>query len=453
MFPDTPVRIYPIITLYCTVVVPSSVGPLTREGVFDVGHCSRTLALNSQLAYVSLRSYGTTLDKPQHLHFTLHASLHFLIILSLSLLRFPYVCTVSTYRSIQSKMPFTKIRVMSTALLVVFAMNMLIVTCQAAPLIETERVEEYHKRNYTYPYTSFTPDTPGMHKLMEKRFRQIEQIPERGARYEGFIQTINAAVLAPNFTETGWGLTRAPEDLMVALRKGIREGVATARPEHPVEVIEGDTPLFIDRPDLTRRVLEELKPLHEAWAGVELTPHRAYGFRLYRNQSNLLMHVDKMETHVISCILHIDSSDDADPWPILIEDYEGNTHEVVLKSGEMLFYESSKCFHGRPSRFNGEWYSSIFVHYYPKLWWDKVDHKLEAHYAVPPSWSDEPSASDPPLPKLQMVGTSMKEPECPDEWCSSVDTVKWPNHETTFGEVITTGGRKFLLNLGTHDEL
>lgn len=71
-------------------------------------------------------------------------------------------------------------------------------------LVESERVAEYEKRNYTYPYTTFTPDTEGMHKIMEKRFRQIEQIPERGARYEGFIQTINAAVLAPNFTENGW---------------------------------------------------------------------------------------------------------------------------------------------------------------------------------------------------------------------------------------------------------
>lgn len=252
------------------------------------------------------------------------------------------------------------------------------------------------------------------------------------------------------------GLTRAPESLMKDLRSGIRDGLATARPEHPVEVIEGETPLFIHRPDLTKRVLEELQPLHEAWANVKLRPYQAYGFRLYRNQSNLLMHVDKMETHVISCILHIDSSEDAEPWPILIEDFQGNTNQVTLKSGEMLFYESSKCFHGRPSRFNGSWYSSIFVHYYPKYGWNNVDHKLESHYAVPPSWSNRPETteSDGGLPALKMVGTSMKEPECPDEWCASADTVKWSDErETTFGEVTTTGGNRFSLNLGTRDEL
>jgi hypothetical protein len=73
--------------------------------------------------------------------------------------------------------------------------------------------------------------------------------------------------------------------------------------------------------------LQVLKDLHyypETWAGMELTPFTAYGFRLYRNESNLHVHVDKGETHVISYILHIDSSDDADPWPILIEDFQGS---------------------------------------------------------------------------------------------------------------------------------
>ena len=30
-------------------------------------------------------------------------------------------------------------------------------------------------------------------------------------------------------------------------------------------------------------------------------------------------HPDKSQTHVISMIYHIDSSDDAEPWPLLIE--------------------------------------------------------------------------------------------------------------------------------------
>jgi hypothetical protein len=59
---------------------------------------------------------------------------------------------------------------------------------------------------------------------------------------------------------------------------------------------------------------------------MELTPYVAYGFRLYRNDNELYVHVDKSETHVISFIFHIDSSDDAEPWPILIEDYNGSKY-------------------------------------------------------------------------------------------------------------------------------
>jgi hypothetical protein len=90
----------------------------------------------------------------------------------------------------------------------------------------------------------------------------------------------------------------------------------------------------------------------------------------------------------------------------------------------MLFYESSKCFHGRPRRLNGSWYSSIFVHYYPKHGWYEQNHELEAHYAVPPQWAEPPK-----LPKkqhrLEMIGTSMRHPDCPDDWCLAANAIKW----------------------------
>ena len=82
------------------------------------------------------------------------------------------------------------------------------------------------------------------------------------------------------------------------------------------------------------------------------------------------MHVDISRSRVISCILHLDHDPESEPWPIAIEDFQGNTNEVVLESGDMLFYESSKCLHGRPRRFNGKWYSSVFIHYYPAENWN-----------------------------------------------------------------------------------
>lgn len=274
---------------------------------------------------------------------------------------------------------------------------------------------------------------------MEERFEQIQAMAKSQDRYEGYLQAVHSALLAPNFTELGFGLARAPEPLMQALLRGIREGVeAGPGEEGTIDVIGGPhKPWFIQREDLTRRVLEELQPYSEAWSGMQLVPFRAYGFRLYRNQSALYMHVDKPQTHIVSLILHIDSSDDAEPWPIFIEDFLGRTHEVILTSGDVLFYESSKCFHGRPRPFKGSWYSSIFVHYYP-VGWEKVDHKLETHYRVPPQWKQNPTAiitetekgdgspSTGNRPdKLQMAGTSMLHPECADLWCPTEGAIKW----------------------------
>lgn len=153
------------------------------------------------------------------------------------------------------------------------------------------------QRNYTWPIDHYTPDTPGWRELMEERFAEISEMEHSGDRYEGYLQTVTSALLAPNFTELGFGLAKAPDELMATVRKGIRDGLADgkARSEGPVDVIEGpEHALFIDRPDLTKRILNELQPYPEAWSGVELVPYRAYGFRLYQNQSSLLMHVDKV---------------------------------------------------------------------------------------------------------------------------------------------------------------
>jgi len=41
------------------------------------------------------------------------------------------------------------------------------------------------------------------------------------------------------------------------------------------------------------------------------------------------MHVDETNTHVISSIYHIDSSDDAEQWAIVVKDFTGATNEVI----------------------------------------------------------------------------------------------------------------------------
>lgn len=313
----------------------------------------------------------------------------------------------------------------------------------SAAMSEDERMDNYQKRGYQWPLKEVVPNTEGWRNIFNRRSEQIQRMPSSGpsGKYDAWLQTMSSAVVAPNFTENGWGLTRAPTHLVEELQKKIRDNVDTAPMEYKINVIEtemGARPLFIRNDELNAKVMRELQPMHEEWAGVELQGAIAYGLRLYQNNSRLLMHTDKPNTHVISCIFHLDRSDDAEPWPIVIEDFQGNTNEVYLEKGDILFYESSKCLHGRPHKFTGSWYSSIFVHYYPKdEAWKKADQHLEAHYAVPAHWREEKEVDD-ELEELVMVGTSMKEPGCENRWCGLGNSVKWygPGIE---GKVITTG--------------
>lgn len=207
---------------------------------------------------------------------------------------------------------------------------------QALARTEEERITEFYRRNYSWPVEKFSPETPGWRKLFEHRLRQVAEMDDKLDRFEGYAQTLSASVVQQNYTQWGFGLARAPEPLMEDLRRAIREGVAAGpRLESHIAAITEPRPWFIDRPDLTQRVLEELQAYPEQWVGFPLTANNAYGFRLYRNQSRLHVHVDKATTHVISFILHIDSSEDAEPWPILIEDFQGST--FVCQSLMLLF--------------------------------------------------------------------------------------------------------------------
>lgn len=109
----------------------------------------------------------------------------------------------------------------------------------------------------------------------------------------------------------------------------------------------------------------------------------------------------------------------------LYSDLHGNTHEVILTPGDVLFYESSKLLHGRPIRFNGTAYSSIFIHYYPTEGWQDVDHHMEGHFAIPAGWHENILPEDKIATPLVMLGTSFKEPSCAHAWCRTQNTIKW----------------------------
>ena len=311
----------------------------------------------------------------------------------------------------------------------------------------------------------------------------MERINHANDKYNGWMGFITSALIATNYTENGWGLTRAPEHITKLLQDRLYQTLEVTkvttkqecsvddttgkdecvdiqqeivepstdnnkntRKEHFINVIGGDDnarPVMISDYSQNMEILHEMKPIFEEWSGIPLEGSTAYGIRAYRNNSNLLMHVDKSSTHVISGIYHVDRSDDAQPWPIVIEDYKGNTNQVYLEPGDLLFYESSKCFHGRPQTFIGGYYASLFMHYRP-VNYNHENINNEIHYAIPQHWHEtkEPKEG---LDVMKVVGTSFKEPNCKHLLCSldednemSKNTVNWYGPAPK-GKVVTTG--------------
>ncbi len=219
----------------------------------------------------------------------------------------------------------------------------------SSELYEVERVEEYHKRKHQWPPapTEYVPNTPGWRSIHQRRFNQTAHLKDTDAAYNAYVCLVHSALISPNFTEFGWGLTKAPKSLVDALHENLMNGLQNSEnlPVEDAELFDSsedegyedsedseddwelsmyakkrydenplDFPFMIPNEHLNQRALDELLPIHEAWSGVKLKGNNAYGLRVYRNQSNLQMHLDESTTHILSSILHVGHDPDGEPW-------------------------------------------------------------------------------------------------------------------------------------------
>lgn len=261
---------------------------------------------------------------------------------------------------------------------------------------ESERVEEWNHLYGQWPTDwMLERENPAYTKMFDDREVEINQLTGSDERWENWLQHTQARVM-PTFTPLGFEVVSTPSEVHALLKEAIEKAVAnwdSIRTERNIDVIyhpDGSEPKFIDIGSLSHKVHEMMLPYHEEWGGMKLIPTSAYGLRLYRNGSSLVMHVDKVRTHVISSIVHIahEYDDENEPWPLDIEGHDGRLHSVILQPGQMAFYESSKVLHGRMQEFRGKYYGSIFLHYMPAdpaVW--PYTHE-DIIQAVPPHWRD-----------------------------------------------------------------
>ena len=109
-------------------------------------------------------------------------------------------------------------------------------------------------------------------------------------------------------------------------------------------------------------IQEELKQLHEEFAGQPIEPVCIYGIRSYMRGAILENHTDRPQTHHVSSIVIVDKQVDTD-WSLDFQDHDGEWHKIYAEPGDMILYESAICKHGRPDPFEGEFYRNMFIHY------------------------------------------------------------------------------------------
>jgi prolyl 4-hydroxylase len=121
--------------------------------------------------------------------------------------------------------------------------------------------------------------------------------------------------------------------------------------------------------ELRTDLLNTMKSLLTKWIGYKtnLQHVSTYGIREYTRGSSLGNHYDRKNTHVISAIIHLEDNSDK-PWELYIEDHNFKPHQITMEYGDVIFYESTTCLHGRPTPFEGESYRNMYIHFKPERW-------------------------------------------------------------------------------------
>jgi len=188
--------------------------------------------------------------------------------------------------------------------------------------------------------------------------------------------------VCPTYTEKGYKVTSLRRDLKKRLLEfwNTKNHFKITEPGIPHRVLWGTKStgenltrlLDIKQYDnnLANELIKYSKIILEEWSGqkdLEITS--IYGIREYNRGAVLKMHLDRIDTHVLSVIIHIDKKVNKD-WPLVIFDRDRKKkYRIYLdKKTDMVLYESVTLVHGRPYPLEGDYYANLFIHFKPKDW-------------------------------------------------------------------------------------
>jgi prolyl 4-hydroxylase len=166
----------------------------------------------------------------------------------------------------------------------------------------------------------------------------------------------------------GFKKAKLPPAIAERLRAHFRGNIVRFQAEGPCDEIRTSAQqtipaLLLEDPVFNAQLAEDLRPLHEEWAGEALVLSACYGIRCYQRGTFLYNHVDR-QPHFVSSTICVDSALDS-PWPLSVVDLDGRTIQIETEPGEVILYEGARLAHGRPYPLDGDFYAGIFLHYYP----------------------------------------------------------------------------------------
>ncbi|XP_023323633.1 uncharacterized protein LOC111697758 [Eurytemora carolleeae] len=191
------------------------------------------------------------------------------------------------------------------------------------------------------------------------------------------VQNIQQFQRVPRFSSAEFEKKKIPENLFKFLLGKMDLASSFAEPCAPSAHINC-TPRdrvaeYIPLQDvmLVRSTLDEfLRPIVEEWSETKLEFSETYGVRRYKHGARLALHVDKIETHIISVILNL-SQNVSTPWDLFILNSDREVNRILLHPGEMILFESARLPHGRQDPLDGESYDNLFLHFRPVGWFGR----------------------------------------------------------------------------------
>ncbi len=186
------------------------------------------------------------------------------------------------------------------------------------------------------------------------------------------------------FTTTGFKKSTLPVDLYKKITNFYQSNRVNAPAEDDgaigtfIHTKERTAPTkMVELSDVLRsEIFQTIHPMLEEWSGQQLEHTAVYGIREYQQGATLDMHIDRYQTHIISAIINVDQDVNSD-WPLYVYDHYSRLHKVILKPGEIIFYESAKIAHGRPEALDGKRYANIFAHTMPSDWKTKSEQMTQ----------------------------------------------------------------------------